>query len=316
MYNFRIFFKGKIMQKADLKSLVDQMYEDLLEHIDQESTPTKEQVMNYLQDAVNVISAIDNNAINSIEHARAAFTNTYKEIAKKGLLSYKHTNGRFEELRKMHVDTLNQCQEQHIDLDAITSKFNEIQSHMNDEVIRANRIITQLTQQVKTLEETSKLDSLTKVFNRRALSEYLNTVCKKEKLRYELHVLMLDIDNFKMINDKYGHIAGDKILIFLANILKKTLRDGDKVFRYGGEEFVVILNRLDEKKCKQIASRLLTLVSDNQLIYKGETINVTISIGTTVLAPRDTPDSLISRADKALYRAKENGKNQMCSEVS
>jgi diguanylate cyclase (GGDEF)-like protein len=215
----------------------------------------------------------------------------------------------------MHEETLQECHEQHIDLDSITTKFDEIQSHMSEEVKKANEVITQLTKQVKTLEEKSNLDSLTKVFNRRALSTYLEKVCNNEKLPYDMHLLMLDIDDFKNINDMFGHIAGDKILIFIANILRKTIRDGDKVFRYGGEEFIIILNRLEKDKCEQIALRLLELISGNKLIYKGETINVTISIGTTMLVKSDTPDSLISRADKALYRAKENGKNQMCSEV-
>ena len=303
------------MQKNDLKSLVTQMYEDLLEHIEHEKNPTKEQVVNYLQDAVNVISSIDNDSINSIEHAKEAFINAYKEIAQKGISSYKSTNGRFEELSKMHEAAINECQDAHIDLKSITSKFNEIQNHMSDEVIKANRVISQLTEQVKTLEETSKLDALTKVFNRRALSSYISTVCSKKEIKYELHLLMMDIDDFKAINDKYGHIAGDKILIFIANMLKKTLRDGDKIFRYGGEEFIIILNRIEKEKCLQIASRLLELVNGNKLIYKGETINVTMSIGTTMLAKNDTPDSLIARADKALYQAKENGKNQICSEV-
>ena len=114
--------------------------------------------------------------------------------------------------------------------------------------------------------------------------------------------------NFKVINDTYGHIAGDKILIFIANILKKTLRDGDKIFRYGGEEFILILNRLDNIHCLKIASRILELINKNKLIYKGESINVTVSIGTTIYNISDTPDSMIHRADKALYRAKKDGK--------
>jgi len=317
MYNIEIFFKGiQNMHKDDLKSLVAQMYEDLLEHIEQEHNPTKEQVVNYLQDAVSTISAISNSSIDSIEHAREAFINTYKEIAQKGISSYKTTNGKFEELRKMHANALSECHESHIDLESLTNKFNDIQNHMSDEVIKANKVISQLTQQVKALEETSKLDALTRVFNRRALSSYLTTVCSKENLKYELHMLIMDIDDFKVINDKYGHVAGDRILIFIANILKKTLRDGDKIFRYGGEEFIIILNRTDKEKCLQIAQRLLKLVSSNKLIYKGETINVTMSMGTAMLLNGDTPDSLIERADKALYKAKENGKNQICSEIA
>ncbi len=303
------------VQKDDLKSLVTQVYENLLEHIEREHEPTKEQILNYLEDTIDIISSVDNSSIDFIEQARAAFTDTYKEIATKGLSYYESTNGRFKELAQMHKNALNECNESHIDLELITEKFYAIQKHMSDEVIKANSIISKLMQQVKTLEETSKLDPLTKVFNRRALSDYLETVCSKENLKYELHLLMIDIDDFKFINDNYGHIAGDKILIFIANIFKRTLRDGDKIFRYGGEEFVIILNRIEKEKCMQIASRLLKLVSNNNLIYKGETLQVTMSIGTTKLNEKDTPDSLIIRADEALYKAKKNGKNQIYSEV-
>ncbi|MEA3331153.1 MAG: GGDEF domain-containing protein [Campylobacterota bacterium] len=303
------------MQKDDLKSIVTQMCENLIEQIDLEKSPTKEQILNYLKDSVDVLTSIDDSKIDSIEHAKSAFSNAYKEIAKKGISSYENTNERFEELTKLHVKTLNECKEPHIDLDSITNKFNDIQQHMSDEVIKANKLITQLTNQVKTLEKTSNLDSLTQIFNRRALSTYLETICSKENLKYELHLLMMDIDDFKAINDTHGHVAGDKILIFIANIIKKTLRDGDKIFRYGGEEFVIILNRIDKKSCMQIASRLLKLISGNNLIYEGNSLDVTISMGTTQLEDGDTPDSLISRADKALYKAKANGKNQVCSDV-
>jgi len=296
-----------IMKKEDLKSLVTEMYENLLERIDDEENATKEQVVDYLKDAVNVVSSINDSELDSISHAKSAFNNAYKEIAKQSLSSYKETNKKFEKLTQMHDDAI----KEHIDLDSITEKFNEIQTHMSDEVQKANKIITQLTKQVKSLEETSNIDSLTKVFNRRALTSYLNNVCSKTDTPYELHFLLLDIDDFKIINDKHGHIAGDKILIFIANILRKTLRDGDKVFRYGGEEFVIILNRIDENHCRQITQRLLTLVSENKLIYKGVSLNVTMSIGTTKLKNTDSPDTLFSRADKALYKAKENGKNQM-----
>jgi diguanylate cyclase (GGDEF)-like protein len=125
----------------------------------------------------------------------------------------------------------------------------------------------------------------------------------------------LDVDDFKVINDTFGHIAGDKILIFIANILKKTLRDGDKVFRYGGEEFVIVLNRITDEHCKNITLRILELIRKNKLIYKGQSINVTMSIGATKYKESDNEDTLMSRADKALYRAKNSGKNQMYSEI-
>jgi diguanylate cyclase len=310
----KYFLGKKHMEKDDLKSLVTQMYNNLLEKIDQEEEASREQVITYLKESADVISAITDSEIDSAEHAKSLFSNAYKELTDKSIASYKNTNTKFEKIAQMHEQTINECQMEEIDLGAITEKFNDIQTHMTEEIKKANAVINTLTNQVKILEETTNLDSLTKVFNRRALSTYLEDVCARDNSNNELHVLILDIDDFKDINDKHGHIAGDKVLIFIANIFRKTLRDGDKVFRYGGEEFIIILNRIDEAHCKKIADRLLDLVRTSKLIYKGKGIHVTMSIGTTKYESNDTPDTLIARADKALYRAKKAGKNQMCSE--
>ncbi|UCN01216.1 GGDEF domain-containing protein [Sulfurimonas sp. SWIR-19] len=303
------------MTKSDLKSLVTQMYHELLENIDTQQEPNKEQVITYLQDAVMTIQNINDGDIDSVEHAKLAFTNTYKEIANKTLLSYQHTNNKFAKLTQIHEETIHSYENQLIDMPSIKEKFDEIQNHMAKEVQRANQVISELSTQVKELEESSNLDSLTKIFNRRALDAYLQKLCAKKELEYELHILLLDIDDFKHINDKYGHVAGDKILIFVARLLRKTLRDGDKVFRYGGEEFLIILNRIDAKTCQKIAKRILTLISSNQLFYQGKSLKVTMSLGATMYYPGDTAETLINRADKALYKSKQNGKNQMHMEV-
>ena len=301
------------MQNDYLKSLVTHMHDNLLDLIDQQDNATAEQVVTYLQDAISTLEGIDDFKQNSVKDAKDSFTNAYKEIAVSSLVSYKSTSGRFKELTQMHKDTLEKCEENLSSI--IPEKFGEINSGMNEEVIKANAIITQLMQQVKTLEKTSNMDSLTKVLNRRALTSHLNKICTGEGIPYELHLLVLDIDDFKQVNDEHGHVAGDKVLIYIANILKKTLRDGDKIFRYGGEEFVIILNRTDYENCVLITERLLEIIRSNKLIYMGKSIQVTASIGTTQYRQTDKPDTIIARADKALYHAKSTGKNKMHSEV-
>ena len=301
------------MKKNELKSLAQEMYLNLLNSIDEQEDVTVQQVVNHLREAIDIISKIDDDDTSSLEQAKSAFHNASKDIAEESLMFYETTNDKFEELSEMQSIALQECYKEQINLPDITNKFNEIQVHMTEEVRKANETISQLTSQIKSLEQKSNIDSLTKVFNRRALDVYLNAVCSKEDVPYELHLLILDLDNFKVLNDNYGHIAGDKTLIFISNILKKTLRDGDKVFRYGGEEFIVVLNRVDEELCLKITNRLLELVRSNHLIYKGESLSVTISIGTTKLIKGDTVDSLIDRADQALYEAKKAGKDQMVS---
>jgi len=304
------------MAKLEFKSLIEEMCTNLSEFVDDNNKISKEHIVNYLKNSANLISSITDEEISSYQITKNNFIEDYKEIAKQTLSSYENTNTKFTELTSLHEEVVFECSKATlIDLPKLTNKFTDIQSDMIDEVNKANSIITQLSAQVKELETKSNVDSLTKVFNRGALNSYLTKLCSHNNINRDAHLLILDIDDFKLINDRYGHVAGDKILIFISNILKKTLRDGDKVFRYGGEEFVIILNRIDDKQCQIITNRILNLISGNRLIYKGQNIGVTISIGTTKYINSDTPDTFITRADNALYTAKKNGKNQVAMEL-
>lgn len=300
------------VKKDELKSLVTQLYNDLMDNIDAQQTPNKEQIVEYLQDAALTIESLNEDELDTSEHTKTAFTNAYKVIAQQGIFSYQETNDAFLNLTQQQQENFSLYKDNALlDIDKLAVKFEEINSLMTKEVEKANDIISELQGRIKQLEENSQLDPLTKVFNRRALNSYLHEVCAKETLENDLYLVILDIDDFKTINDTHGHVAGDKILIFLTNLLKKTLRDGDKIFRYGGEEFVVILNRVDEEVSRYISERILKLVRINKLIYKGTTLQITISIGKTKFYNGDTPEELIDRADKALYRSKMNGKNQI-----
>ncbi len=304
------------MQKKELISLIDKMCKELLLIMDeQEQEATVSQVANYLKESAELITTVQEEKMSLAGYAESLFHNAYEDIAKKSLASYKQTNTNIERLTELHENTLEQCTKTHIDIPSITNRFNEIQDHMTSEVMKANKVISQLTAQVQELEEKTNIDALTKIFNRRALTTYLDGLCSNKKLPFNFHLLVIDIDDFKKINDNYGHVAGDKVLIYIANILQKTLRDGDKVFRFGGEEFVVALNRIDDEHCLIATNRLLTLIRTNKLIYKSKTLQATVSIGATKFMQGDTPDSLLARADKALYIAKEKGKDQLHTEI-
>jgi len=305
------------MRKEQLKSLLNEMCDNLLNSIEESADEiTKEKITNLLHEAAYIINNMSDEDIKDKSLAKSIFTNAYKEIANQSLDSYENTNNKFEELNKMHQKILKSCDNENRKLPLVIDKLNHIGNLMTDEIYNANKAIHQLKDQVKNLESKSNLDALTKIYNRRALITYLNNICDKRKLFKDLYLLIIDIDDFKKVNDTYGHIAGDKVLIFLSNIFKSTLRDGDKVFRYGGEEFIITLNRINDKECQIISQKLLNLVSKNKLIYKGENLNVTISIGATNHILGDTPDSIVARADKALYKSKSSGKNQMFMEIT
>ncbi|MCX6062269.1 MAG: GGDEF domain-containing protein [Campylobacterales bacterium] len=246
-------------------------------------------------------------------HEYAADTeNEYKDIALLSIDSYIQSNQTFEKITDDHANILKEHKNPNfIDFNNISEKFVDIQSHMSHEVKRANKIIQDLHEQVKTLEVTTTLDPLTKTFNRYALQNNLTELLTKHRQIEELFILMIDIDNFKTINDLHGHIAGDKVLIFIAKLLKKTLRDGDKVYRFGGEEFVIILNRTDLEGAQLVSNRILNLCRQNKPVFHNEQITVTLSVGLTQTRNKDTMDDVIHRADTALYRAKNNGKDRM-----
>ena len=236
----------------------------------------------------------------------------YKELARRSIDSYSASNTKIGEITDRHAELLNETSSSKlIDFSKISEKFNAIQDHLNDEVSRANDVIHTLLEQVKTLEIKTSLDPLTKAYNRYALHEYLKVVLEKEKLDYDIFALMIDVDDFKIINDRFGHIAGDKVLIFIVKLFKKALRDGDRVYRFGGEEFIILLNRTDAAGAQLVAERLLNLCRNNKPLFQNQQIPVTLSIGLTKIIEGDTIDAIINRSDVALYRAKKNGKDRL-----
>jgi diguanylate cyclase (GGDEF)-like protein len=128
---------------------------------------------------------------------------------------------------------------------------------------------------------------------------------------------MIDVDKFKVINDRYGHQAGDYVLKALAKLMMQLNRNTDHLFRYGGEEFVVILNHTLAQGALFVGERMREQIEQNDFIYQGVKIPVTISIGISIFQKQDSAKELFTRADTALYTAKKSGRNQVfCLERS
>lgn len=258
-----------------------------------------------------VLEAYSSGSIDLLAY-RDASADQYKELAIKSLDSYADTNERIGKITNEQASLFEQnTSDPLISFEKINEKFCDIQTHLNNEVSRANEVIFTLLEQVKSLEIKTTLDPLTKTYNRYALHEHIRLILEKDKLHFDIFALMIDVDNFKFINDKFGHIAGDKVLIFLAKLFKKALREGDRVYRFGGEEFIVLLNRTDIEGAQLVAERLLTLCRNNKPLFQNQQIAVTLSIGMTKIKEKDTIDTIIERSDTALYRAKNNGKDRL-----
>lgn len=163
------------------------------------------------------------------------------------------------------------------------------------------------------LYEISVLDGLTSLYNRRYLEQRLTKeVSYSKRYRKPLTIFMVDIDFFKQLNDSYGHQAGDLVLRKVSGTLSDALREYDVVARYGGEEFSVILPTTGKAKGATIAERLRSSVAQTDFKHRDRSIPVTISVGVASFPEDgDSPESLLASADKALYRAKEAGRNQV-----
>lgn len=162
------------------------------------------------------------------------------------------------------------------------------------------------------LREIAFRDQLTGLPNRRFLDQHiLYQLDMAHKLDMSVGIAFVDIDFFKKVNDTYGHLIGDETLKVLAKTLTKGLRSSDVVGRWGGEEFILILPDSDSENLELICEKLRMLV-ENSSIDRSETdLKITISIGATIMQSKDTPESIIGRADRLLYASKENGRNRV-----
>ncbi|MCC7202192.1 MAG: sensor domain-containing diguanylate cyclase [Nitrospirae bacterium] len=173
-----------------------------------------------------------------------------------------------------------------------------------------------MRQEKLSLEKMVITDDLTRLYNHKYFVRRLGEEFKRTK-RYSgsLSCMMIDLDNFKRINDTYGHQAGDKVLRDVAKVLKKSVRETDVIARYGGEEFGVILPHSIREDALRLAERIRTSVRSFKFdsVKEGEVITVSIGV-TTYPHPEITDnDDLVRKADKALYKAKEGGKDQVVS---
>lgn len=170
-----------------------------------------------------------------------------------------------------------------------------------------------IKEQYDAMEDLVNRDGLTGASNRRAFEERINFLCDlstRQKLKQEsvVSLIILDIDNFKSINDKFGHTEGDNILRNLTTLFQNNIRAVDQFYRYGGEEFIIIANSANALKATELAEKLRSTLESSQL---SELTLVTASFGVAELNKHEQPKRWIERADKAMYRAKRAGRNRV-----
>lgn len=170
-----------------------------------------------------------------------------------------------------------------------------------------------LSESFKELRESMSFDELTGVYNRRAgMTRLREEFARAGRGGEHLTVAMIDADNFKFLNDTYGHQAGDQVLRTIAGTMNTWLREEDIVFRFGGEEFMVIMPDTKESDAFHPLDRMREKLSEDVVSFEGHQIKTSVSIGVATVSVRDRDESaVIGRADKALYSAKSSGRNRV-----
>ena len=193
-----------------------------------------------------------------------------------------------------------------------------------DEIAEARRHAEEAEARVRTLQaeleqvsEQVSQDQLTGALNRRGLDEAMQReISRAGRRKMPLSVAVLDLDNFKRLNDTYGHQAGDDALIHLTRVVKKTLRPTDIVARFGGEEFIVLYSDTALEPAVEITRRLQRELTKRYFLHNNERLLITFSAGVAQFKPGETQEQVFARADKAMYQAKLQGKNRVVADES
>lgn len=210
-------------------------------------------------------------------------------------------NQHFENYRQSDHDRFEHSQKQIKDL--------------NDRLQAMEKESDELRQSAEKSRDLALKDALTGIWNRQALNEFLEKEYSRwQRYQKPLSIVVWDIDFFKRVNDNYGHAAGDKVLKTIADIFQKQTRNTDFIARYGGEEFMGIFPETDLKDALILANKIREKVEFSKFHYENKPVPITASAGLASFRDNDTIDDVFKRADKALYQAKESGRNRCLAE--
>jgi diguanylate cyclase len=267
------------------------------------------------------ISITDDEVIHTVqEKLNTIVTDILSQVDPFSKLSNLFEEKMLEAIKRIHKVTSKES------LQEVVNKVAQNTQAMNEASHKFNHNLSTLSDELHTLKksfakvkEAALTDSLTQILNRRGFeSQYQKEVASARERSSPLSLLLIDVDHFKKFNDTYGHLVGDEVLKFIALSCKKRIRPTDTVARFGGEEFIVILPNTHSEQAFKIAEALRMVFEKTKLQRKEEPKDLgklTVSIGIAILQKDDNFDSIFERADKALYLAKEKGRNCIQTEA-
>ncbi len=308
----------KPINKKELKSKIEKIKKHIL--TERESKETKEILQNILDNQTSITILTDFETIKfasksffklfNIEN-QDSFFEIYENLLDIFIKHPRYLSAKTkEEFLKRYENSSDEYRVVSIATASMEAKAFYIEiDKLNDLYILTLTDITNIQIERLSAKYKATHDELTSVYNRVKFEEYLELKYKDFK-RYqrELSLAILDIDYFKHINDTYGHLTGDKILKDIAHIAVSNLRESDLFARWGGEEFVILFSETDKNRASIACEKLRKKIEETKF---DKEINVTVSFGVTQITKEDTIESLFKRADEALYRAKQNGRNRV-----
>lgn len=282
---------------------------------------TEENLTNYLNQLNKQLSSI-NYAIADNDQAQKTLSQSHNGFNESLQTQVANTNeaiqgaNNLDSLKSLiseRLNTISQTMENHkSQIEAQEKQANSSISSLKNKVLRMEKDTTSLRSMLQEKLTQAITDSLTQLPNRMAYQNEVSTLCQQAKEKQQpLCLAVCDIDHFKRVNDTWGHLAGDKVLCLVPKQIQSTLAKEDRIFRYGGEEFVILFPNTNSAQAAQKAEQIRLAVENTPFNMQGEPVSISISIGVAELSPTEDPESLFSRADKLLYSAKESGRNRV-----
>ena len=247
-----------------------------------------------------------NDAISSTKQGYSSVSHIKDELE-----SFSLSSNNFKQLSSLQSQLISAATSIEDEMHKAGKNFSSSKNHVNS----LEKEISKLKNELSDVKEQGKYDHLTDLLTRKAYEiEVKNFENNYQRNGVFYALVFLDIDHFKIINDNYGHDAGDVVLKTFARVLKRQTRKIDIIGRYGGEEFVAIVHYDNQNDLIQYLSRIKKIISDNDFIYKDKTIHIEFCAGVTLRHNYETYEDTLSKADALLYDAKNSGRNRIILE--
>ncbi|STR45551.1 GGDEF domain-containing protein [Iodobacter fluviatilis] len=221
-----------------------------------------------------------------------------------------------QDTRRAHLEQSASPDDTHSKLENLLNSIINSTSEMHSSVTASKTDLLAIRDSVRSIEENLAInrqileqDALTGAMNRQGFDNRLVREAKlAQRHGHKLSVVLFDLDDFKLVNDRFGHAVGDNVLVHIAGLAKSVLRESDILVRYGGEEFLILLAETDIHGARYVLERLQQVARRNPFMYKQQRLDVTFSTGIAMLRGDENGRALVLRADEALYMAKRNGR--------